>query len=247
MTKYTFKTQFATEFEHIPAKINCPTILYLHGFCSDPWGKKPETVKSFCLQSGVGLFRFEYAGHGSDLDNFEKADFEIWRQQVFEIIEDVIKGDIYLVGSSMGGWLSLLAAIKYPTRVKGLIGLAAAPNFVKKFADKMGEEQKELFAQKGKIEIPTKDFNYTITKRFVDTALQNCLPEDGSFWKINCPVHLIQGMKDDSLLWSRSLEFAELIESDFVEIKLLKSSDHRLNDDVAIAELYNSLVNIVNI
>ena len=50
MSKYTFKSSFATEFEYIPPKNNRPTVLYLHGFCSDCWGKKPETVKAFCLE-----------------------------------------------------------------------------------------------------------------------------------------------------------------------------------------------------
>ncbi len=109
MSKYTFKSSFATEFEYIPPKNNRPTVLYLHGFCSDCWGKKPETVKAFCLERGWGLFRFDYAGHGSDRENFEKADFEIWKNQILEVIDQTIEGDIVCVGSSMGGWLSLLA------------------------------------------------------------------------------------------------------------------------------------------
>ena len=103
MPKYTFKSAFATDFEHIPPKNGRPTVLYLHGFCSDCWGRKPETVKAFCLAHGVGLFRFDYAGHGSDRENFAKADFKIWKEQVLEVIDEALAGDIVCVGSAMGG------------------------------------------------------------------------------------------------------------------------------------------------
>lgn len=177
MPKYTFKSAFATDFEHIPPKNGRPTVLYLHGFCSDCWGRKPETVKAFCLAHGVGLFRFDYAGHGSDRENFAKADFKIWKEQVLEVIDEALAGDIVCVGSSMGGWLSLLAAIERPERVRGVIGLAAAPNFVRRFAKLVTPEQEAELREKGRFTFGTDDFTYTITGRFIDTATAECLPE----------------------------------------------------------------------
>jgi len=247
MPKYTFKSAFATDFEHILPKNGQPTVLYLHGFCSDCWGKKPETVKAFCLAHGVGLFRFDYAGHGSDRDNLENADFKIWKEQMLEAIDEAITGDIVCVGSSMGGWLSLLAAIERPERIKGVIGMAAAPNFVKYFAKLVTPEQEADLREKGKFIFGNKDFAYTITQRFIDTAMAECLPEGKNSWPIRCPVHLIQGMEDASLPWQFVPDFAAAIASDQVEIKLLKTSNHRLNDEDAAEELENSLAKIVNI
>lgn len=247
MIKYTFKSGFATDFEYIASKNNAPTILYLHGFCSDCWGKKPETVKNFCLTKGVGFFRFDYAGHGTDRHNFINADFNIWKNQVLEVIDEAIVGDVICVGSSMGGWLSLIAAINRPERVKGVIGLAAAPNFVKRFSSLITDKQKEDLQKKGQFNYVNKDFTYMITQRFIDTAFQNCLPEDENSWPINAPVHFIQGMQDASLPWKYVLNFAHAVRSENVEVKLLKTSNHRLNDDNALNELNNSLINIVNI
>ena len=45
------------------------------------------------------------------------------------LIDTIIQGPVVLVGSSMGGWLMLLAALARPDRVVGLIGIAAAPDF----------------------------------------------------------------------------------------------------------------------
>ena len=235
MQKYTFNSHFATDFEHILAKKHLPTVLYLHGFCSNAWGYKPENVKKICIEQNIGFVRFDFAGHGSDINNFEKSDFSVWKNQVFEIIEKVIAGDIIMVGSSMGGWLSMLAAIKYPQRIKGLIGLAAAPNFVKYFADRVSDEQKHDLERFGKFKIVNNDFEYTITARFIETAMASLLPDD-SAWTINCPVHLLQGMKDASVPWRSVLDYASRITSANVVIKLLKDSNHRLNDEFAIKE-----------
>ena len=45
MQSRTYDIGFKTNFEHIiPNSDNTQkfTILYTHGFCSDPWGRKPE-------------------------------------------------------------------------------------------------------------------------------------------------------------------------------------------------------------
>ena len=246
MQKYTFNSHFATDFEHIVPKNNLPTVLYLHGFCSNAWGRKPETVKNVCLEQGLGFVRFDFAGNGSDVDNFENNDFSIWKNQVFEAVEKIIPGDIIVIGSSMGGWLAMLAAINYPDRIKGLIGLAAAPNFVKYFANLITAEQKRDLEHYGKFKIINNDFEYTITAQFLETAFASMLP-DNLPWNINCPVYLLQGMLDASLPWRSVLDYATHITSKNIVVKLLKDSNHRLNDEMAINELRTSIVNIVNI
>ena len=75
---------------------------------------------------------------------------------MLEVIDEALAGDIVCVGSSMGGWLSLLAAIERPERVRGVIGLAAAPNFVRRFAKLVTPEQEaELREKAGLLSVPT--------------------------------------------------------------------------------------------
>src|SRR3546814_10216339 len=45
------------------------------------------------------------------------------------MIDWAVTGPVVLVGSSMGGWIMLLAALARPDRVAGLVGIAAAPDF----------------------------------------------------------------------------------------------------------------------
>ncbi len=241
MKTYTFKSSFATKFEHILPQKGKPTILYLHGFYADCWGKKPEEIKSYCLKNGLGMIRFEYAGHGSDSINFEKANFNVWVDQAIEFIDDVIVGDIICIGSSMGGWISLLLATKRPNRIKSVIGLATALNFVKYIFAKLSSEQKETLKNNKNIEISYHGLKYNITNKMIQTALQNCLCEEENSININCPITLIHGMLDTHISWQITTVIAKAITSKQLKIKLLKSSDHNLNDYDAISELVSSL------
>ena len=101
MPVHTFKSRFTTNFEYIKAnsaKTNNFTVLYLHGLCSNPWGRKPESIKSYCLENGLGFARFELAGHGSDIENYAKSDINVWKSQMLEMIDDIISEPVLLVG-----------------------------------------------------------------------------------------------------------------------------------------------------
>ena len=52
-----------------------------------------------------------------------------WADDALAVIDHAAPGEIVLVGSSMGGWIMLLAALARPARVRGLVGIAAAPDF----------------------------------------------------------------------------------------------------------------------
>lgn len=62
MQTHTFISQFTTKFEYIQAKTsetnkNSPdlSVVYIHGLNSDPWGRKPEEVKAFCLKHNLSF------------------------------------------------------------------------------------------------------------------------------------------------------------------------------------------------
>ena len=244
MQKYKFKNGHTTLIEYIKRdsrKTQNFTVVYTHGFCSDPMGRKPELVKNWCLEHGVGFCRFELSGHGSDVDNFEKTTLETYKEQIFEIIEDIVDGDGVVMGASLGGWLSLISAIKFKDRVKGMIGMAAAPDFLKTFMDKyFDEEHKKIMQRDGKILFPTIDFCYTITKEMIESADDNLLlnKEEIDF---DGKVRLLQGMKDAALEWKTALVIAQKLKSDDVKVILLKDSNHRLGGDEDLVEIRKML------
>lgn len=243
MLSRTYDIGFTTNFEYINKNSNGTqkfTLLYTHGFCSDPWGRKPEEIKKWCEANDIPMYRYELAGHGSDKARFEETDINIWKAQILEIIDKYIEGPIIVAGSSLGGWLSLLAAVARPNRIKGVLGLAAAPDFTADWLfhitpDLMAELQKN-----GKFTFPGQSITYTITKHLLDSGNQNLILDKPSI-PILCPVVLIQGMKDTSVDWHKALLISERLETPDVTVKLLKNANHRLNEDHDIAEILSAL------
>ena len=243
MQSRTHDTRFTTNFEYINAELSGTqkfTILYTHGFCSDPWGRKPEEVKKWCLQHNIPMYRYELAGHGSDIARFEETDINIYKAQILEIIGKYIKGDIVVVGSSLGGWLSLLAAVNRPTRIKGVIGLAAAPDFTVDHMKYVTTAQRQQMEKFGKITYPGQNITFTVTKRLIDSGNDNLLL-DKDIIPIACPVVLIQGMKDSSVDWHKALQIASKVQTQNVVVKILKNANHRLNEDSDIQEILSAL------
>lgn len=243
MSEHQFLGQFTTNFEHIKVKsseINSFTVLYTHGLYSDPWGRKPDAVRDWCAKNKINFFRYELVGHGSDKGNYENVDVNLWKAQILEIIDTMIEGDIVVVGSSLGGWLSLIAAESRPERVKAVLGLAAAPDFTVDLEDKyLTPEQNKIIQEKGRLDFTNDDFTYVFTKKLIDSGRENQMLNRTI--NINCPVQLIQGQKDASLDWRKALKISDAIQGNNVTVKLLKYSNHRLGEDSDLEVIQRSL------
>lgn len=248
MQKITFKNGHTTLCEYIRPDANKTqsfTVVYTHGFCSDPFGRKPEEVKKWCVEHGLGFFRHELAGHGSDKARFEETTLNTYKNQIFEIVGEMVEGDVIVGGASLGGWLSLMAACRFPDKVKGVFGLAAAPDFLKKYIEAyFTPEHKELLDKYGKVEFPTNDFTYIITKQMIESADEN-LMLDKEVIPYSGKVRLLQGMKDAALDWRTAPLIASKLAGDDVRVVLMKDSDHRLGRDEDIAVIKSFLEDFI--
>ena len=238
MPQHTFRSHFTTNFEMSKAKFaksHKITVVYVHGLYSSPWGRKGDVIKDYSLEQGMDFFRFELIGHGEFTADYEKADLNIWKSQLLEVIDEMVEGPILLVGASIGGWLSLLAAVERPDRIVGIVGLAAAPDFMadmEKYV--LTAEQKELLKQKGSLEFPLPDFTYVLTNKLFESGRENMLLDKPI--PVHCPVHLLQGTKDANIHPQKAQQIMEALESETVIIKMIKGSNHRLFADHDLAE-----------
>ena len=107
-----------------------PTLIFLPGYMSDMEGTKATGARRLGRGAGPGdaalrLCRLRRSAPASS----RRRRLAGWRDDALAMIDDVADGPVVLVGSSMGGWLMLLAALARPERVAGLVGIAAAPDF----------------------------------------------------------------------------------------------------------------------
>ena len=135
----------------------------------------------------------------------------------------------------------MLGAIKYPDRIKGLFGLAAAPDFLKRYVEAyMSPSDKEKLDTVGKVEFPTGDFTYVITKNMIESGYRNMLLDKDEI-PFAGKVRLIQGMQDKSLDWRVATIIASKLTSNDVKVVLLKESNHRLSSDEDVKEIHKAL------
>lgn len=208
-----------------------PTIVFLGGFCSDMTGTKATALEAFARGRGQGFVRFDYRGHGASSGEFAEGTIGRWRDDALAVIDGVTVGRLVLVGSSMGAWIMLLATLGRPERVAGLVGIAAAPDFTEELIWRRypGELQEKLRAE-GVLVAPAEPGlePVPITLRLIEEAREHLLLE-GSI-PIRCPTRLLHGLADTSVPWETSLRLAHALESDDVELRLVKAGDHRLSE-----------------
>jgi pimeloyl-ACP methyl ester carboxylesterase len=208
-----------------------PTVVFLSGFASHMGGSKAVHLQRWCEARGQAYLRLDYQGHGESSGNFEDGAVGVWAEDALAVIEAVVEGPLVLVGSSMGAWIMLLVARRLGDRVHGLVGVASAPDFTEELihAQLTGEEKQRLHAA-GRVERAS-DYdqgpNVFTIGMLEDGRRHQVL---GEVIPIECPVRLIHGLQDGDVPWSISLRLCERLESEDVQLTLVKSGEHRLSE-----------------
>jgi pimeloyl-ACP methyl ester carboxylesterase len=208
-----------------------PTLVFLSGFKSNMQGIKATTVEDYARAQGYASLRFDYSGHGQSEGAFEEGTIGEWLSDALTIIDLVAGKEFFLIGSSMGGWMALMVALARPEKVKGLIGLAPAPDFTERLIwQQATPQQQEEITTQGKIILPScyGDEGYTITHKLIEEGRNHLLLHRESL-PIHCPVWLIHGMADADVPWTLSTEIAQKVAYEKVRVELLKEGDHRLS------------------
>ncbi|XP_020321700.1 mycophenolic acid acyl-glucuronide esterase, mitochondrial-like [Oncorhynchus kisutch] len=206
-----------------------PGVVFLPGFASNMGGKKAEALEEFCQSLGHSYLRFDYTGCGSSEGEIVDGTVGTWKRDVLYVLDELVEGPQILVGSSMGGWLMCLAAIARPERTAAMVGIStAADHFVTVYNTLPIEVRKEI-EEKGQWVVPTKhneEGSITFTTEFLKEAEQHCVLQ--SPIPVTCPVRLIHGMKDQDVPWHVSMQLAERVLSNDVDVLLRKHGQHRM-------------------
>jgi len=215
-----------------------PGVVFLPGFKSDMMGSKALAVEAFCKKRGQAFTRFDYTGHGQSSGDFGDGCIGDWAKDTFDVVKNSTSGPQILVGSSMGGWIMLLATLMDTSRIVGLAGIAAAPDFTENLIwNELSIEQKKGLETRGYVDLPNcyEGPAYRINQHLITNGREHILLDKPI--PIHCPVRLIHGQLDDDVPWQTSLDLARRLESNDVEISLIKSGDHRLSEPLDLERL----------
>lgn len=219
-----------------------PGLVFLGGFMSDMSGTKALALEDYAQRRGRDFLRFDYRGHGASSGRFEEATIGDWLGDALAALDTLTAGPQILIGSSMGGWIALLVARARPERVAALIGIAAAPDFTEELIwARATPAQRAALENAGYVDHPS-DYSaepYRITRRLIEEGRGHLLFDKPI--PLTCPVRLIHGLQDAEVPWQTSLRLAEALDSDDVEVNLVKSAAHRLSEPADLARLERTI------
>jgi len=222
-----------------------PTVVFLPGFRSDMTGEKATALAAFCVGRGQAMLRFDYSGHGASAGRFEDGTITRWTDDALAVIDRLTEGGLILIGSSMGGWIALLAALARRDRVAGLIGIAAAPDFTEALMwQAMRFEDRATLMREGVLHMPSQYGDpYPITRALIEDGRARRLL-DGPI-DIHCQVRLLHGQADPDVPWEMALRTAEQVAAPDVQVILVKDGDHRLSRPRDLALLCRTLAGLL--
>lgn len=206
--------------------------VWLCGFHSVFSGSKAGKMAQVANELGASSLRFDYSGNGISGGDFDKGTISKWRDDALEIISKfAAKKKLILVGSSMGGWISILL-LRQLKNVKALCLIAPAPDFTEdlmwaKFDD---AARKEILDQG--FWLRDSEYSpepYKITRELIEDGRENLVLRENI--EFDGPVQIFHGMNDEDVPFERSIRLAQAFTTDDVTLTYVKDGNHRLSRD----------------
>ena len=200
-----------------------PGVVFLGGFRSDKEGTKALALEDWAKTNGRAFLRFDYSGHGSSSGDFLDGAIGDWFEDARAAILGLTEGPQVLVGSSMGGWISLLMAREHPENVAGLVTVAAAPDFTE---DGMwggfSEDQRRALIEEGRGRL----------------VLRSPL-------LLPMPVRMLQGTADADVSIDVALRLLDHAQGGDIRLTLVKGADHRFSTPDCLKLIEVSVMKVV--
>ncbi len=223
-----------------------PDVVWLGGFRSDMLATKAEALDGWAAETGQGFLRLDYSGHGESGGRFEDGTIGRWLEDALAVVTSQARPRPVLVGSSMGGWIALLAARAMRDRgtpASGLVLVAPAPDFTQTLMwDAFPPQVREEIETTGRW-LRHSEYSpepYPITRALIEEG-RNHLLLDGPPLVLGCPVHILQGMQDPDVPWRHALKLVEHLPGDDVVTTLIRDGDHRLSRPQDLTRLVSAV------
>ena len=220
------------------SKDHKPTILYLGGLSSSMHGTKASLISSWAKENDYPMVRFDYRGHGESTGEFTDFGIDHWMQDAIHVVDELISGKILVLGSSLGGWIGALLAKHRAQRILGFIGIAAAPDFTEtNFRPRLNSAQKVKIQAGEIVELPS---DYPVPYQFGRALMDGGESCQVLNTKLNMPfpVRLLLGMSDGSVSIDQTVQFADAIICEDLEVRLVKNADHGFSRDEDMQIIY---------
>ncbi|CAA9532193.1 MAG: 2-hydroxymuconic semialdehyde hydrolase [uncultured Sphingomonas sp.] len=219
------------------------TLVFLPGYASDMDGGKAVALDAWAAERGLAMLRFDYSGTGASPGEFEEGTLGRWLEEARFAIEQLTNGPLVLIGSSMGGWLMLQLALAMPDRIRGLLGIAAAPDFTDWG---FGEEERATMRRDGRLVRDPAAGNAGLTTLAFWRSGQEVLLLGGPI-ALSCQVRLVHGDADDTVPLEVAVRLKDALRSADVQLTIVKGGGHRLSEPREIRTMLRSVADLLEL
>jgi pimeloyl-ACP methyl ester carboxylesterase len=222
-----------------------PTVVWIGGFRSDMEGTKALALDAAARERGWAFLRYDHFAHGQSSGDWRQATIGRWREDAVALI-DSLKGPAILVGSSMGGWVALLAALARPEAVAGLVLINPAQDFTETLMwPGLADHERQAILRDGETVVveegpPGEGLgSYVLTRAMFEEARDWLLL--GAPVRIVAPTHILQGRADDTVPWGHSIQLVERLAGGDVRLDMIEGGDHRLSKPADLIRLVEAV------
>lgn len=219
-----------------------PCVVWLGGFLSEMTATKATAIDQWAARTGRAMLRFDYSGHGASGGSFEVGTIGQWLEDALAAIERFAGEAPVLVGSSMGGWMALLAARAMTRPPSGLVLIAPAADFTEALMwRRFSDEVRDTIMRDGRYLKPSEYASEPtpITRRLIEEGRDHLIL--GASIRTGAPVHILQGMEDPDVPWEHAMKLVERLAEDDVVVTLIKDGDHRLSRPEDLARIIEAV------
>src|SRR3954452_20276437 len=196
-----------------------PTLVFFPGYASDMEGAKALALDGFAERRNTGMLRLDYSGTGSSGGEFADGTIGRWLEECLAAIDQLTDGPLILVGSSMGGWIALHAALRRADRMLALVGIAAAPDFTDWGMDR------------------------DLTDGFRSSGQEHLLL-NGEI-AVDCAVRLVHGEADCDVPLEIAFRTMRALRSADVQLAVIKGGRHRLSEPREIDAIVRTVASLL--
>lgn len=223
------------------------SVVFLIGYNSDSLGKKALYIELLRKKLGFEYLRFDYSGHGKSSGDIQDRTLSDWIYESRVIIKKKTNHPIILIGSSMGGWISLILAKSLNKNLLGILGIATAANFTTNIIEKLTKKQKLLYKENNFIKLKSiyKKDGYIFTKKFIDDSKKYCFSKKS--FRLNCKIIFLYGKEDASVIYETQLNLMKIIDSKEISLIVSRSSDHRMSSAEDLFLIKENLLKLLKI
>jgi len=204
---------------------------------------KASSVLEYCRKKNSNYLSFDWFGRGKSSGKLMEATISRWSDDTIHFLENQashVKGGIagvkaVLVGVGVGGWIAILVALRRPDLVRGIVGLAADPDFTEDLLwAKLPKDIKDGIMKDGFREVKwgNREEVYPITSTLIEDGRKNLVLRGGKdSLEILCPVRLIHSLEDEEVPYTVPLKLAEAITTENIRVIMPKVGGHDLSND----------------